>query len=96
MRRGGQAKEGIVGGEKVPLSWSDWRRGGQSMVGEAGDSGLLRKVERGRRRETRWRRLWIAFLSCGKGMGSETRERSRWERLRHLESAGRLLELASC
>lgn len=54
---------------------------------------LLRKVERGRCREVSLRWLWIVFLSCGKGIGSLTRERSRWVRLRHLESEGRLLEL---
>jgi hypothetical protein len=88
VRPGGQANSGMSCGENRPLTWRRCRDGGQGVV-----SSVVRMVDCGRRRETSFVSLWRARLRLEKAMGSPTSERSRWRRLRHLESAGRLFVL---
>lgn len=90
VRFGGHAKEVMTLGSKLPLSCRRSRLGGQSMDWV---SSTLREVDAGRRRVLSLVRCWRVFLSWVKGIESPTRKRSRYLRLWHLDSAGKLFEL---
>lgn len=89
--------ESVKLGEEVsrrpPDRWRVWRFSGQMWDWRLPRLLPVPDEERGKRREVRFLRGAIACRRSWRGSESDIKDRSRWRRLLHLESAARQLTL---